>query len=361
MPSRLSHTCQDARCRMGNATAPRLEPSRHFNRLPRAIALIAVALGACADAHDTPGGAAGSPGTDDGGTDPTRDGGADPTRDGATKSDAPPATISEDEWKQKTSIYRGEHDIEAFPSRGCPTLPIGREYGIVPPVSCAWRSGSNSIRDCNAEPTCRRHADCATPLDRCRGAPSASCGYPGATPTQCASDAECTAVPNGRCLAPPNPTSPIVIPPVAAKKSVALRVSLRGLRPTPTASSAPGGSCDKLISSRAAKSKRASPTGDCTSGKRCACSIGEPLRAGGLLRPTRVPDGAALPARTRLFPGRQGVPLLDPVGHVVRRPIVRAVLRSTARSRGRPLACCPLMSFVPLRRTLDSIIAMPVR
>jgi hypothetical protein len=265
MPSRLRHTCQDGRCRMGDAAAPRLGPSRHFNRDPLAVALIAMALGACADAKDTPGGGAGSTGRDDGG--------AGPTRDGATESDAAPGAISEEEWKQKTSIYRGNHDIEAFPSRGCSTLPIGPEYGILPPVGCAWRSGSNSIRDCNAEPTCRKHADCATPLDRCRGAPSASCGYPGATPTPCASDAECTAVADGRCVAPPEPDVTYCYPTGRCEKWVArCEYRYEDCATDADCSSAPGGSCEKLINYARCEKQACLVDGDCTSGKRCACS-----------------------------------------------------------------------------------------
>ena len=193
--------------------------------------------------------------------------------DRAESKDATRDRITEEEWARITGPVAGTHDVDTFPSRGCPTRAIEQEFRIFPTVGCAW-SATRDFRECDVEPYCQRHTDCSErPFGRCRGSASASCVYPDVPRSPCSSDAECTSLPGGGC--------PMVTEPNT------LRCYPTGRCETPERSciylsedcsndsectSAPGGICEKRIRFARCEYQGCLEDGDCAAGQRCACT-----------------------------------------------------------------------------------------
>jgi hypothetical protein len=202
----------------------------------------------------------------------SRDGTAS-SSDGAEIKDVSRDRITEEEWERIKGPVAGTHDVDSFPSQGCPTQRIEQEFRIVPTVVCAWR-GTRAFRECDVEPYCQRHTDCSeAPFGRCRGSPSASCVYPDVPPAPCSSNSECTSLPGGSCSMVTEPNTPRCYP--TGRCEIPERrcfYQIQLCSDDAECTSAPGGICAKRIRFARCEYQECLEDRDCTAGKRCACS-----------------------------------------------------------------------------------------
>jgi hypothetical protein len=193
--------------------------------------------------------------------------------DRAESKDASRDRITEEEWERITGPVAGTHDVDSFPSRGCPTQGIEQEFRILPTVACAWGATRN-FRECDVQPYCQRHTDCnERPFGRCRGSPSASCVYPDVPRSPCSSDSECASLPGGGCPMLTGPNTLLCYPTgrcETRERSCTYHSELCSNDSECT--SAPGGICEKRIRFVRCEYQGCLDDGDCAAGKRCACS-----------------------------------------------------------------------------------------
>ena len=186
--------------------------------------------------------------------------------------------MSEEEWQRITAPIAGPHEIDGVPRWGCPTEPAGPDSLLIPPVDCVPRSSPDApmqqIKDCDVRPHCRGHADCsALPFGRCQGELEAKCVYPSAPPSPCSSQSECRALPLGGCMQPVEPNTLFCYPSGRCERQQAVCGYLREWCASDAdCTTAPLGSCQKLILHAHCEAQGCLVDGDCSAGRRCACS-----------------------------------------------------------------------------------------
>jgi hypothetical protein len=193
--------------------------------------------------------------------------------DRAESKDVSRDPLTEEEWERIRRPVEGMHDVDSFPSWGCPTRAIEQEFRILPTVACVW-SATRDFRECDVERYCQRHTDCTErPFGRCRGSPSASCVYPDVLPSPCSSDSECTSLPGGGC---PMVTEPNTVRcyPTGRCETPERRCLYRSelCSNDSECTSAPAGVCEKRIRFARCEYQGCLEDGDCSAGQRCACA-----------------------------------------------------------------------------------------
>jgi hypothetical protein len=199
--------------------------------------------------------------------------GAASSSDRAESKDASRDRITEEEWERITGLVAGTHNVDSFPSGGCPTHSIEQEFRILPTVVCAW-SATRDFRECDVERHCQRHTDCTErPLGRCRGSPSATCVYPDVPPSSCSSNSECTSLPGGSCPMVTEPNTPRCYPTGRCETPERRCFHQSELCSNDSeCTSTPGGICEKRIRFARCEYQGCLEDGDCAAGQRCACS-----------------------------------------------------------------------------------------
>ena len=192
---------------------------------------------------------------------------------GYVTEDAGDGSVTREQWEEMLEPLTGEHAVE---NDSCTPEPIPQEYRIHPRVACRpgpdYDSETNPVRHCAIDPFCARHEECTEqPFGVCRGQTTASCVYPDADfDRSCESDADCApgecdiardyadieCYPTGECVEPANHCRP----PAEACASDADCTAL------------PEGTCQRRIFQTTCYYHACLEASDCATGRACICS-----------------------------------------------------------------------------------------
>ena len=182
--------------------------------------------------------------------------------------------ISEDDWQAMIAPRAGVHAVDDRASSRCQPTAIGQDYAVSPIVLCHLLSDyTNPVYACSVAPYCTRHDECRDyPRGSCRGQPRGQCAYPGTVQVPCASDADCTAAPDGVC--PPNGDDSTACYPTGRCDPPGRRFcgyASQACTSDAECTGAPGGHCSKLILFTQCQYQICMTDADCEAGTRCLC------------------------------------------------------------------------------------------
>ncbi|HEX3595609.1 MAG TPA: hypothetical protein VHU80_10915 [Polyangiaceae bacterium] len=192
---------------------------------------------------------------------------------GATGGCGPGSELTPEEWAACLAPFSGPHEVSPI---GCDDTPIGREYVIVPTISCGLAPDSTMQtprRLCGVEPGCTRNADCfSRPHGRCVGAAYAFCEYPAFVPGPCESDADCVQFPGAKCA--PSVGTPEQLCSPTGDCALSGRICFvpeEHCYVDSDCTVSPGGMCRKVISSNRCEYDDCLMDSDCGPSERCGC------------------------------------------------------------------------------------------